>query len=290
MTRADTAHADLLAAIVSDPSYSLAQYDHAVLEDDDSRPIRLQLELLKPERYLQRHKIGSTVVVFGSSRVRPPEQATQTLQDLEQQDRLHPGDPQREQALQRARQQLRQSRDYEEARRFSEIVSRRFQSQGRRDFVVLTGGGPGIMEAANRGAFDAGARSIGLNITLDKEQAPNPYITPGLCFQFRYFGLRKMHFLMRARALVVFPGGFGTMDELFEVLTLIQTGKVRPVPVVLVGAAFWRKAIDFEFLLAEGFINAQDARIFSMVETAEEIVAAIQAFYAGPPPSQSVPD
>ena len=146
------------------------------------------------------------------------------------------------------------------------------------------------MEAANRGAFDAGARSIGLNITLDKEQAPNPYITPGLCFQFRYFGVRKMHFLMRARALVVFPGGFGTMDELFEVLTLIQTGKVRPVPVVLVGAAFWRKAIDFDFLLEEGFISAQDARIFSMVETAEEIVAAIQAFYAVPPPSQAVPD
>jgi uncharacterized protein (TIGR00730 family) len=142
------------------------------------------------------------------------------------------------------------------------------------------------MEAANRGAFDAGARSIGLNITLQHEQAPNPFITPGLCFQFRYFGLRKMHFLMRARALVVFPGGFGTMDELFEVLTLVQTGKVRRVPIVLVGTEFWRKAVNFDFLIEEGYIGEQDVQLFTLVNTAEEIIATLQKFYGGKPPAQ----
>ncbi len=185
----------------------------------------------------------------------------------------------------RARKQLEYARYYEEARRFAEIVSRHFQQRQRRDFVVVTGGGPGIMEAANRGAFDAGARSIGLNITLAHEQAPNPFVSPELCFRFRYFGLRKMHFLLRARALVAFPGGYGTLDELFEVLTLVQTGKMRRVPIVLVGAAFWRRAIDFEFLVEEGFVNAEDVELFSVVETAEEIVSVLHEFYGGVPPA-----
>jgi uncharacterized protein (TIGR00730 family) len=150
--------------------------------------------------------------------------------------------------------------------------------------VVVTGGGPGIMEAANRGAYNVGARSIGLNITLTREQSPNPFITPGLCFQFRYFGLRKMHFLLRAMALVVFPGGYGTLDELFEVLTLVQTGKVRRVPIVLVGTEFWRRAIDFAFLAEQGFISADDTRLFTVVDRAEEIVSVIHAFYGGKPP------
>ena len=275
-----------LEAILEHPSYRLAHEDHELLADADSRPIRLQLELLKPERYLRRHKIQSTVVVFGSARVPTPQQAQAALAAVQTRAYSNPDDESLPAAMAFALQQVRQSHYYEVARRFSEIVSLRFQAEGRRDFVVVTGGGPGIMEAANRGAFDAGARSIGLNITLQHEQAPNPFITPGLCFQFRYFGLRKMHFLMRARALVVFPGGFGTMDELFEVLTLVQTGKVHRVPIVLVGVEFWAKAVNFDFLIEEGYIGAQDLELFSLVNTAEEIITTLQKFYGGKPPKQ----
>lgn len=268
-----------LAAILAHPSYRLAHEDHELLADADSRPIRLQLELLKPERYLRRHKIQSTVVVFGSARVPSPQQAQAALAVVQTRACSNPDDDNLPAAMARARQQVRQSHYYEVARRFSEIVSLRFQEEGRRDFVVVTGGGPGIMEAANRGAFDAGARSIGLNITLQHEQAPNPFITPGLCFQFRYFGLRKMHFLMRARALVVFPGGFGTMDELFETLTLIQTKKIKPVPVILFGSDFWSKAVNFDFLVEEGVISPADKNIFRVVDTAEEAHAIIRDFF-----------
>lgn len=273
---------DALIRVVKDsPSYRLAHEDLEFLSSDDLRPVRLLLELLKPERYLRRHDVHSTVVVFGSTRMLSPQQARSTLAELEEKARLNPGDAALSLAMVRARQHVRQSKYYEEARRFSEIVSRRFQEEGRRDLVVVTGGGPGIMEAANRGAFDAGARSIGLNITLQREQTPNPFITPGLCFQFRYFGLRKMHFLLRARALVVFPGGYGTLDELFEVLTLVQAGKVRRVPIVLVGTEFWRRAVDFGFLIEEGFINAEDVQLFTVVDKAEDIVSVIQKFYGG---------
>ena len=195
-----------------------------------------------------------------------------------------PDDTSVEEAILYARRRLDYSRYYTEALRFSEIVSRRFQFHSRRDFVVVTGGGPGIMEAANRGAFDAGARSIGLNITLPHEQEPNSFISPDLCFQFRYFGLRKMHFLLRAKALVAFPGGYGTLDELFETLTLIQTGKVKRMPIVLVGEPFWRRAIDFEFLMEEGMIGRQDIDLFTIADTAEEVVAVLKDFYQGKPP------
>jgi uncharacterized protein (TIGR00730 family) len=288
MSTADSVQESQLEAILAHPSYRLAHEDHELLADADSRPIRLQLELLKPERYLRRHKIQSTVVVFGSARVPTPQQAQAALAALQARACSNPDDDSLSAAMARARQQVRQSHYYEVARRFAEIISLRFQEEGRRDFVVVTGGGPGIMEAANRGAFDAGARSIGLNITLQHEQAPNPFITPGLCFQFRYFGLRKMHFLMRARALVVFPGGFGTMDELFEVLTLVQTGKVRRVPIVLVGTEFWRNAINFDFLIEEGYIGAQDVQLFTLVNTVEEIIASLQGFYGGNPPAHDV--
>lgn len=288
MSTADSVQESQLEAILAHPSYRLAYEDHELLADADSRPIRLQLELLKPERYLRRHKIQSTVVVFGSARVPTPQQAQAALAALQARACSNPDDDSLSAAMARARQQVRQSHYYEVARRFAEIISLRFQEEGRRDFVVVTGGGPGIMEAANRGAFDAGARSIGLNITLQHEQAPNPFITPGLCFQFRYFGLRKMHFLMRARALVVFPGGFGTMDELFEVLTLVQTGKVRRVPIVLVGTEFWRNAINFDFLIEEGYIGAQDVQLFTLVNTVEEIIASLQGFYGGNPPAHDV--
>jgi uncharacterized protein (TIGR00730 family) len=174
---------------------------------------------------------------------------------------------------------LAKSRYYDVAREFGRLVSGVCQLDGRCDFVIVTGGGPGIMEAGNRGAFDVGAKSIGLNITLPHEQFPNPYISPELCFQFRYFGLRKMHFMKRAKALVAFPGGYGTFDELFEALTLIQTEKIRPRPVVLVGKEFWQSAFDAEFLAAEGVIDPEDVELFSYAETAEEIWNAILAWY-----------
>jgi uncharacterized protein (TIGR00730 family) len=275
----------LLRAIEDSPSYRLAHEDIERLASDDLRPLRLQLEMLKPERELRRHKVHSTIVVFGSARLVPEPQARAQLAALEQRRAGGPADATLPAQIARARKRLEYARYYDEARHFAAIASRHFQQLQRRDFVVVTGGGPGIMEAANRGAHDAGARSIGLNITLPREQSPNPYISPELCFRFRYFGLRKMHFLLRAQALVAFPGGYGTLDELFEVLTLVQTGKVRRVPIVLVGATFWRRAIDFDFLVTEGFIDAKDVELFTVVETAEEIVAVLHEFYGGIPPS-----
>lgn len=275
----------LIRAIRESPSYRPAYEDPDFLDSDDLRPVRLQLELLKPERYLRKHKVHSTVVVFGSARALPAEQARAQLAEIEERARAQPDDPSQEAKIARARKQLEYAHYYEEARRFAETVSRHFQQQKRRVFVVVTGGGPGMMEAANRGAYDAGARSIGLNITLPREQAPNPFVSPELCFRFRYFGLRKMHFLLRARALVAFPGGYGTLDELFEVLTLMQTGKVARMPVVLVGERFWRRAIDFEFLVEEGMIGREDRELFAVVDTAEEAIGVLHRFYEnGPPP------
>lgn len=273
-----------LNSILENSSYRLAYEDTEFMADENLRGLRLQLELLKPESYLRHHHINSTVVVFGSARIISPEKAKLALVSLEQQIQSTPDDDKLNSAILLARRNLHQSKYYEEARRFAQIVSKRFQEEGRRDFVVVTGGGPGIMEAGNRGAFEGAGRSIGFNITLPSEQAPNSFITPGLCFQFRYFGLRKMHFLLRAVALVVFPGGYGTLDELFEVLTLIQTNKMKQVPIVLVGTEFWQRAINFSFLLEEGFINEKDIQLFTIVDTAEEIITTIHNFYDGKPP------
>lgn len=280
----DKKHKERLNSILENSSYRLAYEDTEFMTDENLRGIRLQLELLKPESYLRNHHINSTVVVFGSARILSPEKAKLALESLEKQAHCTPDDDKLNSAILVARRNLNQSKYYEEARRFAQIVSKRFQEEGRRDFVVVTGGGPGIMEAGNRGAFDGSGRSIGFNITLPHEQAPNSFITPGLCFQFRYFGLRKMHFLLRAVALVVFPGGYGTLDELFEVLTLIQTNKMKQVPIVLVGTEFWQKAINFSFLLEEGFINEKDIQLFTIVDTAEEIITTIHNFYDGKPP------
>ena len=272
-------------AIMHGAAYRLAQDDAEFLNSDDLRPLRLQLELLKPEHDLREQGIASTVVVFGSARVVSEDHAQATLAEVEAHSSHHgAGDPAQATRLANARHQLDQSRYYEEARRFSHLVSSRFQQEGRRDFVVVTGGGPGIMEAANRGAYEAGARSIGLNIILPHEQRPNPYITPELAFRFHYFALRKMHFLMRARGLVAFPGGFGTLDELFDVLTLVQTGKMPRIPIVLVGAEFWRRVIDFDYLVEQGFISASDTDLFTRVDTAEEIVGVLSSFHGGNPP------
>jgi uncharacterized protein (TIGR00730 family) len=268
-----------LQTILESPSFRLAQEDIDLLAQDDLRPLRLQLELLKPERILREQNVHSTVVVFGSARVTDTKTANARLAALEQASAAS-GRP-AEQELARARRRSEQSRCYEEARRFAHIISKRFQQEERCDFVIVTGGGPGIMEAANRGAFEAGARSIGLNITLPHEQMPNPYISPELAFRFHYFALRKMHFLMHARGLVAFPGGYGTLDELFEVLTLIQTGKMAPIPVVLVGRSWWRRVIDFDYLVEEGYIEAADVDLFTCVDEAGEIVAALERFHAG---------
>ena len=268
-----------LRAILDSSTYRLAYKDIDLLGQDDLRPLRLQLELLKPERILREQGVHSTVVVFGSARVSDAVTARDRLAVLEQRAGAMPRNPTLGRELALARRRVEQARHYEEAQRFAQRISARFQQEGRCDFVVITGGGPGIMEAANRGAFDAGARSIGLNITLPHEQAPNPYMCPELAFRFHYFALRKMHFLLHAKGLVAFPGGYGTLDELFEVLTLIQTGKMQRIPVVLVGRDFWSRAVDFDLLLDEGYVSPSDLDLFTCVDKAEEIMGALERFY-----------
>jgi uncharacterized protein (TIGR00730 family) len=231
------------------------------------RAVRMQLELMKPELLLDEQGVHATIVIFGSARILPAEAAQALLTVAE--DR---GD---DAGAAKARRQLAMSRYYEEARRFAHIATSACAERGC-PVVIATGGGPGIMEAGNRGAFEAGGKSVGLNIVLPHEQYPNPYITPELCFRFHYFGLRKMHFLMRSIALVCFPGGFGTLDELFETLTLIQTGKSRPRPILLFGRDFWTRLINVDLLLETGMISPGDEKLFHYVETAEEAWAVIQ--------------
>lgn len=276
--------ADRMRAILDSPAYRLAYEDDELLALDELRPLRLQLELLKPERTLHEQGIHSTVVVFGSSRVSDAATAAAHLGALEQQIAAASAGTAIGRELADARLRVGQSQYYEQARRFANLISARFQQRDRRDFVVVTGGGPGIMEAANRGAFEAGARSIGLNITLPREQVPNSYMSPELAFRFHYFAIRKMHFLMHARGLVTFPGGYGTLDELFEVLTLIQTGKMQRIPVVLMGRAFWQRAIDFDFLRDERYVSPSDLDLFTCVDEAEEIISAFEGFYGDDTP------
>ena len=248
-------------------SYRLAYQDEEFILRDELRPIRLQLELLKPELILQENHIESTVVVFGSARIPEPETAQARLVSAEAEYRKNKNDDTLEQKVNIARRALVNSKYYEEARKLGSLIS---GNTGKDVLVVITGGGPGIMEAANRGAHEAGIPSIGMNIVLPFEQAPNPYITPELTFQFHYFAVRKMHLLMRAKALVAFPGGFGTLDELFETLTLIQTQKVIAIPILLFGREFWERVINFNALVEEGMISAKDLDLFQFVETAED--------------------
>ncbi|HKL56702.1 MAG: LOG family protein [Roseovarius sp.] len=239
------------------PAYRLAFADPDFLCRDELRPVRLQLELLKPEMILNERSIESTVVLFGGARIPEPAKRdsarTDTLADL--------------------------SRFYDEAREFARLVTMKSMASYGRELVVATGGGPGVMEAGNRGADDAGGASIGLNIVLPHEQAPNEYVTPGLCFNFHYFGIRKMHFLMRAKAICVFPGGFGTLDEMFEALTLIQTDRMNKVPFLLFGEEFWRKIINWDALADAGTISPEDLELFSFVETAQQAMEVIDAWY-----------
>ena len=247
-------------------SYRLAYQDEEFILRDELRPVRLQLELLKPELILQENHIESTVVVFGSARIPEPETAQARLVSAEAEYRKNKNDDTLKQKVDIARRALANSKYYEEARKLGGLIS---SNTGKDVLVVITGGGPGIMEAANRGAHEAGIPSIGMNIVLPFEQAPNPYITPELTFQFHYFAVRKMHLLMRAKALVAFPGGYGTLDELFETLTLIQTQKVNAIPIVLFGREFWERVINFNALFEEGMISAKDLDLFQFVETAE---------------------
>ena len=251
-------------------SYKLAFTDTPFVLREEMRGVRMQLELLKPELVMDEQGIESTIVIFGSARIVSREVAQRLVDDASS-----VGD---EGALAIAQRHLSMSRYYEEARRFGALVTRKSRHLAMPLYVV-TGGGPGIMEAGNRGAFDTGGKSIGLNIVLQHEQAPNPYITPELCFQFHYFGLRKMHFLMRSVALVCFPGGFGTLDELFEALTLIQTGKSRRRPVLLFGREFWTRLLDFDLLVETGMISALDLQLFRFVETADEAWGLLEAEY-----------
>ncbi|AUQ76286.1 TIGR00730 family Rossman fold protein [Phaeobacter piscinae] len=248
------------------PAYRLAFADKDFLCRDELRPVRLQLELLKPQLMLDEHGIESTIVMFGGARIPAPkdkDQArTKTLRDL--------------------------SHFYDEARKFAKLMTEKSMLAGGKNDVIVTGGGPGVMEAGNRGAIDAGGASVGLNIVLPHEQAPNEYVTPDLCFNFHYFAIRKMHFLMRARAITVFPGGFGTLDEMFETLTLIQTGRMERVPFLLFGRAFWEKIINWEALADAGTISEEDLDLFRFVETAEEAIHIIDN-WAPAPPRDSLP-
>lgn len=270
--------AELLRRILASPSYLRADDDPGLLARDELRASRLQLEYLKAELVLEDEAVRSTIVVFGSTRIVEPQQARQRVENLRRSVSEHPDDAARQRQLDVAERILARSHYYEIAQQFGRLVSSACQADDRCEFVIVTGGGPGIMEAANRGAFDVGAKSVGLNITLQHEQHPNPYITPELCLRFRYFALRKMHFLQRAKALVAFPGGYGTFDELFDALCLLQTRKITSLPVVLVGEEFWRKAFDAEFLAAEGLIDADDVNLFTYAESAEEIWQTIRRF------------
>lgn len=269
-----------IQALLAAPSYRIANEDPDFLASASARGLRLQMDYLKPEELLRAHGIERTVVVFGSARICEPAGARDRAEAARAALAAEPEDADLARRLAVAERVLANSHYYEVAREFGRLVGEHPLWGGERAYVV-TGGGPGVMEAANRGAFDVGRKTIGLNISLPREQFPNPYITADLCFDFHYFAMRKLHFLQRAIALVAFPGGFGTIDELFEVLTLTQTRKIAPLPIVLVGERYWRRAIDFDFLAEQGVIDAEDLELFTFAESATEIAAAIRAWRPG---------
>jgi len=270
-----------LELLLHSPSYRVAYRDTEFLSRAELRPVRMQLELLKPELAFREQNIRSTIVVFGSTRILEPVAAQAVLDAARAQLEGRPGDPARQRAVARAERVAAKSHYYEMARKFAGLVSQTGQTDGDRHYVVITGGGPGIMEAANRGAYDVEAKSIGLNIRLPQEQMPNRYITPDLCFQFHYFAMRKFHFILRAKALVVFPGGFGTLDELFDALTLRQTNRMQNIPIIIFGRKYWERVIDFQHLADEGTIDDADLDLFRYAETPEEAWKMIRKFHHG---------
>lgn len=263
-------------------AYRKAYLDPEFLTRDELRPLRLQLELLKPEMTLAEYGVKSTVVVFGSARILDKAHSAVRAAEIGALSRKDPKNSVLKNKLGSAKRLQASARYYETARDFGRLVSKAAIFNDRK-LVVVTGGGPGIMEAANRGAHEAGEKSVGLNITLEMEQGPNPYVSPEFCFRFHYFAIRKMHFVMRARALVVFPGGFGTMDEMFEVLTLVQTGKKSRLPIILVGEDYWTDVMNFGNMAKWGYISKEDLNLFSFAETGQEIVDQIAAFYKAHP-------
>lgn len=260
-------------------TYLKAYEDIEFLHRDELRHVRLQTEMLKPELVMKDALIQSTVCVFGSARTLCPTIAQARLDDAEDELRKNPDSGELTSAVEQARQAVEKSRDYARARSFAALMSRFGQTTGAQEFVICTGGGPGIMEAANRGAADVGAKSIGFNITLPKEQKPNEFISPDLSFLFHYFSMRKMHFMLRAKALCAFPGGFGTVDELFEVLTLIQTRKTKRIPVILFNRPFWEKLIDWQYFADQGMISQADLNLVHYCEDPQEAVNLIIDFY-----------
>ena len=268
-----------LAALLNSPSYTPGSSDAAFLQRDDQRGERLQLDYLKPETLLLAAGVKHAIVVFGSTRIEEPAASQRRLARAQAAAERAPDDAEVQHRAAAAKRLAAYSHYYDMAREFGRLVAQCNPDPRHAATVIMTGGGPGIMEAANRGAFDAKVQTVGLNIELPHEQYPNPYVTPELCFRFHYFAMRKLHFLQRARALVAFPGGFGTLDELFETLTLLQTRKMAPVPVVLVGADYWRRIVDFPFLIAEGMIDPEDAELFWFAEDAPGIWSSIVAWY-----------
>lgn len=276
---ADACRLDKATEQTLSPTYRLAFTDDGFMLRDELRPVRLQLELLKPELTLAELGIDSTVVIFGSARISCLDDARARFEKAQGQASENPDSPQCNRELKTAERALRLAVYYEEARKLGRLLTELAHREKLDSLVVVTGGGPGIMEAANRGACEAGGKSMGLNIVLPHEQSPNPYITPELCFQFHYFAIRKMHFLMRAKALVACPGGYGTLDELFETLTLIQTKKIKPMPVLLMGEQYWRELINFDLLVDEGMISPEDLDLFHYVDSAEDAVQKMRDFY-----------
>jgi len=275
----DSRAAESLRRILQSSSYREADEDIDFLRDDVTRGVRLQLDFLKAESLLEQQQVAHTVVVIGGTRISEYQTAQRALASCANAVASNPNDKHLQRRLEIARSIAEKSHYYDIARELGRIVGAAGERAIGGRIMIMTGGGPGIMEAANRGAQDVGAKSIGLNIKLPKEQYPNPYVTPELCFRFHYFAMRKLHFLLRARALVAFPGGYGTMDELFEVLSLSQTRKISPVPVILIGESYWRRTFDPEFLVDEGVIDPEDRDLFWFTESAEDAWRHILSWY-----------
>jgi len=270
---------ELIKKIMQSPTYKMAEQDTDFINSYEARGIRLELDYLKPELKMKEYGIEHTIVVFGSARIVEKETAMKRLSTIQEMLQKKPNDRNLLHELYVAERMVGKSIYYDDARKLGQLIGKSGKGANDSRVTVMTGGGPGIMEAANRGAYDVGAKTIGLNIKLPHEQYPNPYITPDLCFLFHYFAVRKLHFLNRAKALVIYPGGFGTFDELFETLTLIQTRKSQDIPVVLVGKSYWEKAIDFEFLKDEGVIAPQDLEIFKFADNAIEAWEHIMSWH-----------
>ena len=275
----DPGAAEAIRAIRESSTYRLADHDPEFIARADIRGARLEIEYLKADVILADQHVDHTIVVFGSTRIPEPAAARRNVETLRVAARSDPDNAELLIRLATAERIMAKSHYYDVAREFGRLVGNAGRAAGTSPVVVMTGGGPGLMEAANRGAFDVGAKTVGLNIELPHEQYPNPYVTPDLCFRFHYFALRKLHLTLRAKALVAFPGGYGTLDELFEVLTLTQTRKIKPIPVVLVGEHFWRRAVDLDFLVEEGVIDPEDRELFWFAETAQEIWDGIIRWY-----------